>query len=115
MLRLQKILNTPQISLDYHGGLDYARFSPDNEVVIYLTSIETRKKLTLMTITLPQSNSPERSRLLAVDVVRRRALDRLYERRAAIETLISSLEEYQSLRETRAASPLEFIAARKCS
>lgn len=69
----------------------------------------------MTTITLPTSNSSERSRLLDVDMMRRRALDRLYERHAAIESLIQSLEDYQRFKETRTSSPLDFIATRKCS
>jgi hypothetical protein len=49
-------------------------------------------------IVLPPPSSPERSRLLSVDLIRRRALDRLYRRRFAVEELIHSLEEYQLAR-----------------
>jgi hypothetical protein len=69
----------------------------------------------MSTITLPPSTSSERSRLLAVDLMRRRALERLYERRAVVETLIQSLEEYRELREARLSRPVDFTAARKCS
>ncbi len=50
-------------------------------------------------IALPPPSSPERSRLLSVDLIRRRALDRLYRRRVAVEELIRSLEGYQLARE----------------
>jgi hypothetical protein len=50
-------------------------------------------------IILPLPSSPERSRLLSVDLIRRRALDRLYRRRVAVEGLIRSLEEYEHARE----------------
>ena len=50
-------------------------------------------------ITLPHPSSPERSRLLSVDLMRRRALERLYRRRVAVEGLIRSLEEYGHARE----------------
>ena len=69
----------------------------------------------MSTITLPLSTSSERSRLLAVDLMRRRALERLYERRAVVETLIQSLEEYQELREARLSRPVDFTDVRKCS
>jgi hypothetical protein len=69
----------------------------------------------MTTINLPPSNSSERSRILAVDLMRRRALDRLYERRAAVETLIQSLEDYQKIREARLSRSVDFTAARKCS
>jgi len=50
-------------------------------------------------IILPPPSSPERSRLLSVDLIRRRALERLYRRRFAVEELIHSLEKYQLARE----------------
>jgi len=50
-------------------------------------------------IILPPPSSPERSRLLSVDLIRRRALDRLYRRRLAVEELIRSLEKYGHARE----------------
>jgi hypothetical protein len=51
-------------------------------------------------IIFPSPSSPERSRLLAVDHIRRRALERLYRRRCAIDELIRSLEEYQLAQES---------------
>lgn len=50
-------------------------------------------------IILPPPSSPERSRLLSVDLIRRRALERLYRRRYAVEGLIRSLEQYQLAQE----------------
>lgn len=50
-------------------------------------------------IILPPPSSPERSRLLSVDHIRRRALERLYRRRYAVEELIRSLEDYQIAQE----------------
>jgi hypothetical protein len=50
-------------------------------------------------IILPPPSSPERSRLLSVDHIRRRALERLYRRRVAVEELIRSLEDYQVAQE----------------
>jgi len=70
---------------------------------------------------LPAPYSDKRSRLIAGDFVRHRALERLYERKAAVEDLIRSLEQYQ-----RASSPnvingkvgraevIEFSAPRRC-
>lgn len=55
------------------------------------------------TITLPPVCSSERNRLLAADSIRRRALERLYERRETVRTLIAALEGYQQARETRLA------------
>ena len=45
-------------------------------------------------------DAAERSRLLAVNEIREGALERLYERRAAVDDLIRSLETYQ-----RSSSP----------
>jgi hypothetical protein len=70
----------------------------------------------MTTIALPTSTSSERSRLLTVDTMRRRALARLYERRTAVDDLIQSLEDYQRTHDARVATtPEDFIAARKCS
>ena len=55
------------------------------------------------TITLPPVSSSERNRLVAADAIRRRALERLYERRETVKTLIAALEGYQRSRETRLA------------
>jgi hypothetical protein len=51
----------------------------------------------------------------ASDGVRQRALERLYERRAAVEVLIESLEEYERCRERQRATCIEFTAAPTCS
>ena len=64
---------------------------------------------------LPLASSAERSRLLCVDSLRRRALERLYERRAAVDELIQSLERYQSANEGRRAPVIEFTAGSKSS
>lgn len=69
----------------------------------------------MMPIALPCPSSAERNRLLSVDMIRRRALERLYERRDTVEDLIRSLEDYQRCQETRRAPCIEFNAARKCS
>jgi hypothetical protein len=55
------------------------------------------------TITLPPVSSSDRNRLLAADSIRRRALERLYERRETVSNLIVALEGYQRSRETRLA------------
>jgi hypothetical protein len=69
----------------------------------------------MLPILLPAADDSERSRLLAVDMIRRRALERLYQRRNAVENLIQSLEDYQRVREARTASAVSFNASRKCS
>jgi hypothetical protein len=66
-------------------------------------------------IALPPASSVERNRLLSVDAIRRRALERLYERREVVEDLIQSLEDYKRCNQTRKAECIEFSAARKCS
>ena len=62
------------------------------------------------TLTLPPVSSSERNRLLAADSIRRRALERLYERRETVRTLIAALEEYQRSRETRLAQCIAITA-----
>ena len=66
-------------------------------------------------ILLPRADASERSRLLVVDVIRRRALQRLYERKNAVDNLIQSLEEYQRSNQSAITAPLSFTGARKCS
>jgi hypothetical protein len=68
-----------------------------------------------MPITLPAPSSAERARLLSVDVIRRRALERLYERRDAVEDLIRSLEGYEQCHKVCAAECIKLNAARMCS
>ena len=50
-------------------------------------------------ISLPLASTAERSRLLSMDFIRSRALDRLYQRREAVQNLIRALEDYQESRE----------------
>jgi hypothetical protein len=70
----------------------------------------------MMPTTSPISRSiGERSRGLFSDTVRRRALQRLYEQRAAVEELISSLEQYQNAQQRHRAACVEFNVAPKCS
>ena len=66
----------------------------------------------LMPIALPTMTSAERSRLLSVDQIRRRALDRLYQRRETLSDLIQSLEDYQKLSRAREARLGELSVAR---
>jgi hypothetical protein len=66
-------------------------------------------------IALPPASSAERNHLLSVDAIRRRALERLYERREVVEDLIQSLEDYQQCNQAHKAQCIEFSAARKCS
>lgn len=70
----------------------------------------------MLPLTLPSPTSATRSRLMPVDVLRRQALDRLYERREAVDNLIRTLEDYQRVkRDRRRAACVEISAARKCS
>ena len=69
----------------------------------------------MMPIALPRPSSAERNRLLCVDELRLRALERLYQRREAVDALISSLEEYQKSTGPQRAACVEFSSARKCS
>jgi hypothetical protein len=64
---------------------------------------------------LPPADSAERSRLLAVDMIRKRALERLYARRSAVDDLIRSLENYQQCKSPSMAGCVEFKVARTCS
>lgn len=57
---------------------------------------------------LAGSNQPA----ISQDFVRRRALDRLYARKAAVEDLIRSLENYERSRDGRAPC-IPFIAPQK--
>jgi hypothetical protein len=65
---------------------------------------------TPMPTPLPSTSSAERYRRLSVDSLRQQALDRLYERRSTLESLITALEEYQRSRETRKALCIDISA-----
>jgi hypothetical protein len=54
-----------------------------------------------------------RNRRQDSDEMRRRALERLYMRKAAVDQLILSLQNYQKVQ--RKAPCIPFTAARKCS
>ncbi|MGA3018736.1 MAG: hypothetical protein ABSF62_16570 [Bryobacteraceae bacterium] len=60
---------------------------------------------------LPRAFTGERSRLLSMDLIRSHALDRLYERREAVQNLIRALEDYQKSRKTRLARSAEALRA----
>jgi hypothetical protein len=63
-------------------------------------------------IPIPSTFSCERNRLLAVDSIRHRALERLYERREAVENLICALEAYQRSRQAHLAQCVSLAAIR---
>jgi hypothetical protein len=68
----------------------------------------------MMPLVLPSPDSAERSRLLSVNHLRQRALERLYARRDAVDDLIRSLEKYQSQDEPEGEC-VELTSGRKCS
>jgi hypothetical protein len=63
------------------------------------------------------STSPrhQRSRSIASDALRRRALERLYERRETLNELIATLQRYQDERRRLLAPCIDISAARKWS
>jgi hypothetical protein len=67
-----------------------------------------------MPTALLASSSAEAVRVSSADAMRRRALERLYERRNAVEDLIRSLEGYEKFHKARAAACIDISAARKC-
>jgi hypothetical protein len=68
-----------------------------------------------MPISLPAPTTPERVRLLSMDSIRQRALERLYERRAAVDNLIQSLEDYERAKESRGANCIDITSRRRWS
>ena len=66
----------------------------------------------LMQTSLAHTSTAERSRLLSANEIRRRALERLYERRQTVSELIHSLEEYQRIKEFRQIRIVKFSAVR---
>lgn len=63
---------------------------------------------------LQQGFTEERNRVLSYNLSRRRTLDRLYERKAVIDDLIRSLEEYERAGANRAEC-IPFTAPQKYS
>ena len=61
-------------------------------------------------LSIPVS-AQQRYRLSSTDSFRRRALERLYERRCAVDELIESLECYQSAQSSRRANCVEITSA----
>jgi hypothetical protein len=55
-------------------------------------------------ITIRGANAAERSRLLPVMDTRKRALERLYQRKRAVDNLIRSLESYREAESKRCES-----------
>lgn len=68
----------------------------------------------MIPLTLPSPASAERSRLMPVEVLRRQALERLYERRETVDNLIRSLEDYQRAQSQTRPPCVEISSRRKC-
>ena len=68
-----------------------------------------------MSIALLASSPADQVRVSSENDIRRRALQRLYERRDAVEDLIQSLEGYAQCHKTRAAACIDISVGRKCS
>ncbi len=70
-----------------------------------------------MTLTnlLPMPALAQRASTRGSDEIRRRALERLYERKAAVDELIESLENYQRFQAGRSAVCVPFSASPTCS
>lgn len=67
-------------------------------------------------VVLAPPSSAGRYRRLSVDTLCHRALDRLYERRTAVENLILALERYQRAQGARRASCVDLsVGMRQCS
>ena len=64
-----------------------------------------------LAISITSSRAAERT----ADHIRRRALERLYERRAAVDELIVLLERYQDTQQQSLAPCVPITAMRKCS
>ena len=60
-------------------------------------------------LSIPVS-AQQRYRLSSTGSLRRRALERLYERRSAVDELIESLERYQSAQASRRANCIEITS-----
>jgi len=69
----------------------------------------------MLTNALPNSPSAKRIPVCDSDAVRRRALDRLYKRKAVVDELIESLEDYQTCNSEQRAVCVHFNGALKCS
>ncbi len=61
-------------------------------------------------LSIPVSDQ-QRYRITATDSFRRRALERLYERRCAVDQLIESLERYQAAQSSRRANCVQITSA----
>jgi hypothetical protein len=84
------------------------------DILDFLNTVQCPHQKTMPVLVL--ANAPaERSRAVSADYIRRRALQRLYDRRHAVEDLIRSLEGYEQCHKPCATASIDVIAARKCS
>jgi len=67
--------------------------------------------MTPTTITTARAFTEKRSRLLAVNLIRNKALERLYQRRDAVQSLIRALEDYKKFRKARDAQSAKALRA----
>ena len=67
----------------------------------------------MLTNALPQAST--RTRVYQSDEFRQRALERLYERKAIVESLITSLERYEDLTPPERGRSQAFSVMPKCS
>jgi hypothetical protein len=71
-----------------------------------------------MTLTDPSPTNrftAQRSRTADSDTMRRRALERLYQRKTVLDNLIECLERYEECRAIRPTSGISVTEMRKCS
>ena len=68
-----------------------------------------------LTSVFPIPDTATTARKTDSDAMRRRALERLYERKAAVDHLIQSLEIYQRCRAEQSTPALALTALPKCS
>jgi hypothetical protein len=64
----------------------------------------------MLTLSLPESPAAERQRSLRVTSLRMQALERLYQRRAAVDNLISAFERYQDHRADEGSDPVSVVS-----
>jgi hypothetical protein len=69
----------------------------------------------MMPLALPSPTSAERSRTESVNMLRRQALERLYQRRKTVDNLIRSLEDYTEAKTHRGTVCVDISVARKLS
>ena len=69
----------------------------------------------IIPINIRQVIADEQSRLASLSDLRQRKLERLYQRKVAVESLIESLESYRQLRVVQRSERPELSAGQRCS